>query len=105
MLFLREQHILEMLFKAKSSLIISRLWIFWQMSSHQRMWCKLIFFNKEYKDKRPLACKEANPDLPYCQIMGKWQVPIFWYSSIPLYDHMNEKCPSLAPDFYRPSDC
>ena len=66
---------------------------------------QLDFFDKDYKDKRPQACKDADPDLPYCQIMGKWQVPIFGYSTIPLYDHMNEKCPSLAPDFYRPSDC
>lgn len=66
---------------------------------------QLDFFDKEYKEKRPKVCKEADPDLPYCQIMGKWQVPIFGYSTIPLYDHMNEKCPSLAPDFYRQSDC
>ena len=75
---------------------------YWQMSSHQRMWCNLIFLIRSIRKKDQRYAKRQTR---YCQIMGKWQVPIFGYSSIPLYDHMNEKCPSLAPDFYRPSDC
>ena len=66
---------------------------------------QLDFWDKDYKEKRPQACKDVDPELPYCQIMGKFKVPIPGYSTIPLYDHMNEKCPSLGPDFYRPSDC
>ena len=63
----------------------------------------LNFFDKNYK--RPQACIDADPELPYCQIMGKFKVDLPTYSSIDPYDHMNENCPSLGPDFVRPADC
>lgn len=66
---------------------------------------QLDFFDLEYKNKRPQACQEADPDLPYCQVVGKYQVLLDGYSTIKPYTHMNEKCPSVAPDFFRPSDC
>jgi hypothetical protein len=62
-------------------------------------------FDLDYKDKRPQICKEADPELPYCQVIGRWQVILNNYSSIKPYTHMNEKCPSIAPDFIRPGDC
>ena len=63
----------------------------------------LNFFDKNYK--RPQACIDADPELPDCQIMGKFKVDLPTYSSIDPYDHMNENCPSLGPDFVRPADC
>ena len=37
--------------------------------------------------------------------MGKFKIDLPTYSSIDPYDHMNENCPSLGPDFVRPADC
>ena len=30
-------------------------------------------FDKEYKDRRPDICKQADPELEYCQIIGKYK--------------------------------
>jgi hypothetical protein len=54
---------------------------------------------------RPQVCKDADPDLPYCQIMGRYNMELKGYSSIEIYSHMNEKCPSQAPNFERPNGC
>ena len=46
--------------------------------------------------QRPQECIDDNPDLPYCQIMGKFifELESELYSSITPYAHMNERCPS-----------
>lgn len=54
---------------------------------------------------RPQACIDADPDLPYCQILGKYRMALHGISSINLYNHMNEDCPSIAPQFLRPDGC
>lgn len=55
---------------------------------------------------RPEACVEADPNLPYCQIMGKYRVDIGdRYSTIKPYSNMDEHCPSKAPYFQRPAGC
>jgi hypothetical protein len=66
---------------------------------------QLDIYEKDYKDKRPEGCKLADPDLPYCQLIGNFTVDLPGYSSIQMYDHMNENCPSLAPDYVRPDGC
>jgi hypothetical protein len=66
---------------------------------------QLDFYDLEYKERRPQACKDADPDLPYCQIIGKYQVKLDGYSSIKPYSHMNEKCSSLPPFYTRPDNC
>lgn len=53
----------------------------------------------------PEMCKEQDPDLPYCQIMGKYSYYFTGYNTIDLYDNMNNYCPSLAPEFFRPDGC
>lgn len=64
----------------------------------------LNFFDKEYK--KPQQCIDADPDLPYCQIMGKYQIDISSeYSTIEPYNKMNERCESVGPTFYRPDGC
>ena len=62
-------------------------------------------FDKDYKERRPAECKEADPDLEYCQIIGKYRINAVNYSTIDLYSHMNEKCPSLPPLYERTKGC
>jgi hypothetical protein len=54
---------------------------------------------------RPEVCVKADPNEPYCQILGKYRMTHPGYSSIKLYDHMAEHCPSVAPDYFRPDGC
>jgi len=61
------------------------------------------FFNKNFT--RPQACQAADPDQPWCQLLGKYRMTFPGFSSIKPYSHMNERCPSVAPDFYRPDGC
>ena len=63
----------------------------------------LDIFDKNFK--KPEACQKADPDQPYCQILGKYRMVHPNYSSIKPYDHMAEKCPSIAPEYLRPADC
>jgi hypothetical protein len=64
----------------------------------------LNLFDRNYV--RPQACVDADPSLPYCQILGKYRVDLGEeYSSISPYAHMDENCPSIAPEFYRPQGC
>jgi hypothetical protein len=53
----------------------------------------------------PEKCKQADPDLPYCQILGKYRMTMPGYSTIEPYSHMNEHCASIAPDYVRPEGC
>jgi len=53
----------------------------------------------------PENCKEVDPINPYCQIMGTYRMQFPGLSTVPPYDHMNEHCPSLAPDFARTPGC
>jgi hypothetical protein len=60
---------------------------------------RLAFFNKNFE--RPQACVDADPDLPYCQIMGKYriQLQLDQYSTVEPYSHMYETCTSIWPDY------
>lgn len=55
--------------------------------------------------KRPDACVQADPNLPYCQITGKYRMILPGYSTIEPYNHMAEDCPTIAPDYFRPANC
>ena len=66
---------------------------------------QLDIWDHDWKDNRPQICKDRDPELPYCQILGKYRVDSPGYSSVPIYDHMNERCPSIGPDYYRPPNC
>ena len=56
---------------------------------------------------RPQECIDDNPDLPYCQLTGKFvfDLEMDLYSSIKPYSHMNERCSSQGPDFIREDGC
>jgi hypothetical protein len=63
------------------------------------------FFNFDNKDKRPQQCKDADPDGEFCQLLGKYRMTFPGFNTIEPYPYMNDKCPSIAPDFYRPDNC
>lgn len=69
---------------------------------------KDVYSLKIFKDDpatRPASCKQADPKMPYCQLMGDWKVELDTYNSIDLYSNMNESCPTLAPLFIRTPGC
>jgi len=42
----------------------------------------------------------------FCQIMGKYRLPLPGFNTLDLYPHMNEKCAALPPQYERsPSKC
>lgn len=53
----------------------------------------------------PEACTAADPDLPYCQILGKYRVHLPDYNTITPYEHMFETCPINFPTYARPEGC
>jgi len=54
----------------------------------------------------PQNCKDQDPDIPYCQLIGKYRVNLGSdYASIAPYNNMDQTCPSIAPTFYRPDGC
>ena len=59
----------------------------------------------EDPEKRPEACKKADPDNPVCQLMGSHTLYLNSYNTRPMTAHMAENCPSLAPDYVRPAGC
>lgn len=63
------------------------------------------FFNKTYGETKPQQCKDADPNVPWCQILGKFTLTFPGFSSIQPYAHMNDHCPSIAPEFIRPDGC
>ncbi|MCQ2820829.1 MAG: DNA sulfur modification protein DndB [archaeon] len=66
---------------------------------------QMKIFDENFINTRPEVCKEAEPDVNWCQIMGKYRKTPFGYNSIPIYDHMNERCPMRAPTYFRPDGC
>lgn len=64
---------------------------------------QLNFF--ETKPTRPEICKEYDPEYPFCQIMGKYNVEFRGVGTIGIYNKMNERCESQAPGFVRNEGC
>lgn len=63
----------------------------------------LDIFDKNYQ--KPQICIDDNPELPYCQIMGRFVLTLDDYSTMKPYAHMNERCSSEGPDFIREEGC
>ncbi|KAF9587795.1 hypothetical protein IFM89_005670 [Coptis chinensis] len=70
------------------------------------------------KDTYTLNFFESNPSrlpkwcnagdsvkLPFCQIRGKYRMELPGYNTMKPYPHMNERCPSLPPDYRRVQNC
>jgi len=64
---------------------------------------QLNIFDRNYT--LPDACKEADADLPYCQVLGNYKLTLNDFNRYTPYSHMNEKCESVAPKFYRSEGC
>lgn len=67
---------------------------------------RLAFFDKNFE--RPQACIDADPTLPYCQIMGKYRIQLQEdaYSTLEPYSNMYETCTSIWPDYlHLPEGC
>lgn len=60
-------------------------------------------FDKNFT--RPAVCESADPNQPYCQILGKYRMTHPGYSSVKVYSHMAESCPTQAPDYVRLDGC
>ncbi|CAO2836319.1 unnamed protein product [Amaranthus hypochondriacus] len=65
----------------------------------------LKFFEDD-PSRLPSWCNDNdNMKLPFCQIRGRYRMELPGYNSIEPYPHMNERCPSLPPKYYRPNNC
>lgn len=51
----------------------------------------------------PKACQAQGR--PYCQLMGRYRMDLPGFNTVRMYAHMNERCPSLPPDYVRPDGC
>ncbi|KAL0916937.1 hypothetical protein M5K25_014492 [Dendrobium thyrsiflorum] len=65
----------------------------------------LNFFENNYSRLPEWCNKEDTVKLPFCQIKGRYRMELPGYNTMQPYPHMNEKCPSLPPDYDRPSFC
>ena len=82
----------------------SEIWIFHLMNLDLKIFMLQIFFDKNFQ--KPQECIDDNPKLPYCQVMGKFIIELEdFYSTITPYAHMNERCSSQGPDFFREEGC
>ena len=50
----------------------------------------------------PEDCDNGNG---FCQIMGKYKIVLPEFNTIEMYPNMNERCPSLPPEYLRPNYC
>jgi hypothetical protein len=64
---------------------------------------QLNFFDLNFQ--KPEACAQADPDQPFCQFLGKYRMTYPCYSTLEPYEHMNDHCPSIAPEYVRPDGC
>ena len=67
-----------------------------------------VFMTQLYEtdaNKMPDLCKQNDPGLPYCQMKGAYLIDPKLYNTIKPYNNMNEKCPSMPPDWFRPLNC
>ena len=72
---------------------------------HDRDLYNLDIFN--ITAERPQQCIDADPDLPYCQILGKYRLTIDAkeLSYIKPRDNMFEHCPTMPQDAQYPPGC
>jgi hypothetical protein len=66
---------------------------------------QLEFFDQEYRDKKPQICKDADPELQFCQIAGKYKMDFKGVGTIKTYNYMNERCESVPPEYKRSEGC
>ncbi|XP_068669364.1 uncharacterized protein [Aristolochia californica] len=63
-------------------------------------------FFEDNMTRFPKWCNEDDDvKLPFCQIKGRYRMELPDYNTIEPYSHMNERCPSLPPDYQRSLNC
>ncbi|GBG61500.1 hypothetical protein CBR_g21843 [Chara braunii] len=65
----------------------------------------LKIFNDDEKLLPEWCHRAAEVPMPYCQILGRYRMFLPAYNSVPPYENMNERCPSLPPAYQRPAGC
>ena len=66
----------------------------------------MLKFFEDDLSRLPSWCNAGNNNpLPYCQLLGDYLMEFPGYSTVDLYAHMNENCPSLPPNYERPDFC
>eukprot|EP00897_Mesotaenium_endlicherianum_P002829 jgi/Mesen1/2574/ME000162S01699 len=65
----------------------------------------LNFFDDDAARIGAWCPQSASSPKEYCQILGKWRLDLPGFNTLEPYPRMNEACPSMAPDYYRPSNC
>ena len=53
----------------------------------------------------PEQCVAADPDLPYCQLLGNYKLEFPLFNSIEPYDHMFETCTVNWPEYSHTPGC
>ena len=71
---------------------------------HNKDVYRLALFNTT-ASARPAACQQADPGLPYCQLMGRWTVTLTDVNSQAPYSSMDQYCAGLPPYFERAAGC
>ena len=95
------------------SCLVAGVWkaggVFDDMPIQANEWSpKDVYQVKIFDEETPLpkACAQNDPDLPYCQILGKYKLTLPGFNTVEPYPHMNEHCRSLdIEDYYRPDGC
>ena len=64
---------------------------------------ELNIFDLQFE--KPEQCMEADHQLRYCQLFGKYRMHLPSYSTLDPYDHMNEACPNKFENGWRPAGC
>ena len=66
-----------------------------------------VYIMNLYDTETPLpdACVAADPDLPYCQLFGKYRIEMPYYNTIEPYNNMFERCAINFPTFERDPGC
>ncbi|KAK8960707.1 hypothetical protein KSP40_PGU004572 [Platanthera guangdongensis] len=66
----------------------------------------MLNFFEDNSSRLPEWCnKDDDRKLPFCQIKGKYRMELPGYNTMQPYPHMNERCPSLPPNYGRPRFC
>ncbi|KAJ6950478.1 hypothetical protein NC651_004212 [Populus alba x Populus x berolinensis] len=65
----------------------------------------LRFFENN-SSRLPKWCNDGDDvKLPFCQIKGQYRMELPEYNTMDPYPHMNERCPSLPPKYFRTQNC
>lgn len=71
-------------------------------------WTPRDIYQSVFIDPNPVLpdnCKAVDPNSPFCQIMGRWQMEFQGYSTVDIYPAMNQHCPSVPPLYERTPGC